>query len=133
MVELNSPSRSATRSAVVAGASLGAPPLRLAGLPALAWAPPPWALADWEAGLLAEALLSAGELFAGEALLAEALLLDALLDDELLEDELLDEELLEEAVFSSSEKSTSFGGSPSLLLDGSGGILRSSARRSESL
>ncbi|WGL18130.1 hypothetical protein PVT68_07490 [Microbulbifer bruguierae] len=127
------PSSSATRSADVIGASLGAPLLPLAGLPALdalAGAPPPegpplaealcWALAD---ELLAEELLGA---------LLEAL---ALLEDELLDEELLDEldEALLLAVCCSSEKSISSGGSPSLLEEGSGGMRESSGGRSESL
>lgn len=62
------------------------------------------------------------------ALLEAELLAEALLDEALLE-----EVLLEEAVFSSSEKSTSSGGSPSLLLEGSGGIRRSSDGWSDSL
>lgn len=108
----NSPSSSAARSALLAGASFGAllpPP----GLPALACC-----------AALLEAL---GE----EALLADALDADALLaDEELLdEDELLDEE----ALFSSSEKSTSFGGWPLLSLEGSGGISVCSGCGSESL
>ncbi|MGL6161664.1 hypothetical protein [Microbulbifer sp.] len=108
MVASNSPSSSATRSAELAGASLGAL-LPLAGLPALAWAleEPP-----------------------AEALLEEDALLEALLDEALLE-ELL--ELEEEAVCSSSEKSISSGGSPSLLVEGSGGIRLSSGRWSDSL
>ncbi|MFC6634657.1 hypothetical protein [Microbulbifer taiwanensis] len=86
-----------------------------AGLPAL--------LAGWPEAELLEA----------DALLDEALLEDALLDEALLlEDELLDEEL-EEDVCSSSEKSTSSGGSPWLLVDGSGGIRLSSGRWSDSL
>lgn len=116
MVASNSPSSSATRSAELAGASFGAPPLRLAGLPEFAWAP----LAD-------------AELLLAEVLLAAELLADALLDAALLDEELLDEELLEDALCSSSEKSTSSGGSPSLLVEGSGGIRRSSGRWSDSL
>lgn len=111
MVASNSPSSSATRSAELAGASLGAPLPPLAGLPALAWA-------------LAEEPPA-------EALLAEDALSEAL--EEALLDELLLELLEEEAVCSSSEKSTSSGGSPSLLVEGSGGMRLSSARWSDSL
>ncbi|WP_145924344.1 hypothetical protein [Microbulbifer aggregans] len=89
---------------------MGALPLR-AGLPPPAGAP--------DAPLF-EALLAG--LLAAEALLAE--LLDELLDELLLDELLLDED----AVCSSSEKSISSGGSPSLLVEGSGGMLLSSGR-----
>ncbi|MFD1215154.1 hypothetical protein [Microbulbifer celer] len=124
--------------------SEGVPPA--AGLPLEALAdccPPagPPLAGDPLAGELLEALLGAPEAEALEALLGALLLLEeALLDDALLEaellDELLDEELLLDdalAVCSSSEKSISSGGSPSLLEDGSGGIRDSSARWSESV
>ncbi len=159
MVDSNWPSSSATRSAELVGASLGAllPPLgglpaldALAGAPPLLGCPPAEALACpplWAlAGApLAEELLE-GELLDGELLeallgallLEEALADELLLDDALLEElaEELDEELDEElllAVFSSSEKSISSGGSPSLLEEGSGGMRDSSERWSESL
>ncbi|WP_288132670.1 hypothetical protein [Microbulbifer sp.] len=120
--------------------SEGVPPA--AGLPLEALAdccPPagPPLAGDPLAGELLEALLGAPEAEALEALLGALLLLEeALLDDALLEAELLDEELLLDdalAVCSSSEKSISSGGSPSLLEDGSGGIRDSSARWSESV
>lgn len=95
---------------------MGALPLR-AGLPPPAGAPD---APLFEALLAAEALLA--ELLADEALLAE--LLDELLDELLLDELLLDED----AVCSSSEKSISSGGSPSLLVEGSGGMLLSSGR-----
>ncbi|MCW8125141.1 hypothetical protein OQE62_01020, partial [Microbulbifer halophilus] len=85
--------------------------------PAAGGWPPAWAL-------LADAALSEAE-----ALLDAALLLD---EAELLGLEEL-EELLDDAVCCSSEKSTSSGGSPSLSVDGSGGMRRSSAGRSDSL
>ncbi|WP_237066687.1 hypothetical protein [Microbulbifer guangxiensis] len=89
--------------------------------------PPPLA-GEPEALLLAalDALLA--------ELVAEAELLEALLAELLLEALLLEELLLEDAaVCSSSEKSISSGGSPSLLVEGSGGMLLSSGRRSDSL
>ena len=160
MVDSNWPSSSATRSAALAGDSLGAGLPPPAGLPALAGAPPllGWPPADalawpplWApaGALLPEGELLDGELLDGELLDGELLdaLLGALLEalaDALLADELLlDEELLEEleeleeelllAVCCSSEKSISSGGSPSLLEEGSGGIRDSSGRWSESL
>lgn len=141
MVESNSPSSSATRSAELAGASLGAPlpaggepagllapPWAVAGVPPLGWPPPDCPLLDDGEALAGEPL----EALLGALLAEEALeLLEALLEDELLAElvEELEEELL--AVFCSSEKSTSSGGSPSLFDEGSGGI-RDSSLRSDS-
>lgn len=109
----------------------GAPPLGCPPAEALAW-PPLWAPAgellagELLDGELLEALLGALlEALAGALLADELLLEDALLDDALLEE--LDDELLL-AVFSSSEKSISSGGSPSLLDEGSGGIRDSCGR-----
>ncbi|WP_237063584.1 hypothetical protein [Microbulbifer zhoushanensis] len=116
MVESNSPSSSDTRSAAVAGASFGAL-LPLDGLPALAEA----------LGLLDDALL---DWLLADASLAELLAVAALLLEELEDDELL---LDDDALCSSSEKSISSGGWPSLLLEGSGGMRRSSGCASDSL
>ncbi|WP_091508471.1 hypothetical protein [Microbulbifer yueqingensis] len=116
MVASNSPSSSATRSAVLAGGSSGAllpPP----GLPELAEL----------LALCAVALRLVAEVLAASLWLDALALLDELLA---LEEELLDDE---EAVCSSSEKSTSSGGFPSLPLDGSGGIRRSCGSLSASL
>lgn len=122
----NSSCSTATRPALLAGASLGAlapPP----GLP-----PPERAEALLDALLLAEALLAEASL--GEASLGEELLDDALLDEALLAEALLDDEaLLEAAVFSSSEKSMSCGGCFWLRVFGSGGSCEYSGSRSASL
>lgn len=127
MVESNSPSSSATRSADDAGASLGAPPLCEAGPPALERAPPAAEGCPPAEALLAEAALSEAEALLDAALLLEEALL------ELLGLEELEEALLDDAVCSSSEKSTSSGGSPSLSVDGSGGMRLSCGRWSDSL